>query len=153
MAIVDIYGKPSFVDIFKSLDPADFHDSTSVTTTATSIDYHFDEGLDDYSIEKNHAFTGIFSYTYGSNSQIKTVTVTVTSLSYTYSYDEFSGGSDFYENFSIHDVNINVADFMTTFAVLIAKILAGDDVIYGSSAGDLLERYAGDDVSLWQGRQ
>ncbi len=148
MASVNVRGSPNWNDIFKTLKPSDFGNSTSVETTSTSIAYQFLDGLDDWSLGVENTFHGNFSYTYGPGSQIATITGMVTSLSYSYSYREFSPEDySFYEGFSISGINVDVADFQTmTPAAIMAQLLSGDDTIRGSTNSDSLDGFAGDDI-------
>ncbi len=151
MAIVEVQGSPSVIDIVKSLKPAEF--DGIVTASSTSIAYHLDETNGDYYIKIDNVFGGNFAYTYGPNSQVTKVTGTVTSLSYDYAYKDYTGESKpFSEGLSVSDINIDVSDFQTMTAdAIFKKILSGNDTIYGSYYNDYLYGDAGNDVLYGRG--
>ncbi|WP_438749591.1 calcium-binding protein [Pararhizobium sp. O133] len=136
----------------QTLDPSEFNDFNSVTTTSTSIDYFLydgDGGTNGFNIHDR--FFGQFTYQRNSNNKIIDVLGTVTSLSYSLK-GYYNDGQPDSRSWSIDGVSIDVGDFRSmSSGLLLEKMFSGNDTLRGSLYADTLLGFAGDDLMYGNG--
>ncbi len=136
----------------QKLDPSEFNQFNSVTTTSTKVEYFLydgDGGTNGFNIYDR--FFGQFTYQRDGANKIIDIDGTVTSLSYSLSGYYNDGQPDSW-SWSIGDVSIDVDDFQTmSSGLLLAKMFSGNDTLRGSSKADVLLGYAGDDLMYGNG--
>nr|WP_298096671.1 calcium-binding protein [uncultured Shinella sp.] len=138
-------------DMFlEDLTPSKFSQHGSVNTTPSEIKfYDYDgDGFTGYNIYS--IFRGVFTYD-TSGSKITDIHGTVNSFSYSYSGHD-SAGTYSSSGWSVSNIDIDVDTFKTKQSwEILDLMMAGDDIVNGSSTSNVLRGGAGNDVIYGNG--